>query len=354
MNKWIFKVFFIWRIGLVLITWLGRRFVPSRPDFFGPSPWANFDGIHYLSIARNSYFQYQQAFFPLYPWLMRWISVFSRSYLFSGLLISHLFLIIALILFYKLIRLDFSEKVAKRSLIYLLIFPTSFYFASVYTESFFLALVLVSFYAARKKKWWWAGIFGALASATRFVGIFLLPALLSEACQQKKDKKNLSLCLIPCGLLAYMWYLNKTVSDPFYFIHVQPIFGAQRTGGKIILLYQVFWRYLKMLLTVDRSSLTYFIVVLESLIASGFLALLTLVYRRRLRLSYFIFAGLAYLLPTLTGTFSSLPRYVLVCFPCFIFLGMIENKVIHSILYSLFSIILIICVILFTRGYWVA
>jgi len=370
--KFIGIIFVAWRLILLLIAWVGSYFIPLREDYLGGGilnylknpllwSWANFDGVHYLIIAKQGYYQYQQAFFPFYPYLIRYLATFTKNYLFSGLLISHLLFFVALFLLYKLIRLDFSQGVVKRSLVYLLVFPTSFYFGSLYTESLFLALVVGSFYTARKKQWGIAGILGALASATRLAGIFLFPALLIEWWEQNKKSKTknvkslLPLFLIVFGLLFYMWYLDRTVDDPLYFIHVQPFFGAQRTGGKLILLYQVFWRYLKMLVTVEKLTPTYFACLLEFFSGLAFLVLTIFTYLR-LRRSYFVFMALAFLVPTLTGTFSSLPRYVLICFPGFILLSLWSEK--YRWLKRLYPVVavafLVVSVILFTRGFFVA
>jgi len=335
--------------------------LPLREGFLGESIWANFDGVHYLTIARRGYQIFQQAFFPFYPYLIRYLNTFIKDYLISGLLISHFSLFISLFLLYRLVRLDFGGRIAKRSLIYLLLFPTSFFFGSLYAESLFSALVLGSFYAARKKQWGIAGILGAFASATRFVGVFLFPALLIEWWKQhgrmkKKDLNSiLPLFLIAFGFLVYMWYLKRTVGDPLYFIHVQPLFGVQRTGGKIILLYQVFWRYFKMLVTVEKLTPTYFVCVLEFLTGATFLVLTLFAYLRRW-FSYVTFMAFAYIAPTLTGTLSSMPRYVLVLFPGFILLAIWAEKYRWlRILYPIIAgILLIISTILFTRGYFVA
>ena len=370
--KFILAAFLIWRTGLILSAFIGIRFLPSRgdylgwkPDFYPTNPllwcWANFDGVHYLNIAQGGYGLYQQAFFPLYPYFLRWLApVFSKDYLLSGLFISHLAFIACLYLLYKLVKLDFKERIAKRSILYLLLFPTSFYFGSVYTESLFLALVLSSFYTARRKKWLIAGILGAFASATKFVGIFLFPALLIEWYQSRRESKNediksfLPLLFIGFGLLFYMWYLQKTTGDPLYFIHVQPFFGAERTGGRIILLYQVFWRYFKMILT-TKADVLYFAVWTELLASILFLALSVFAYLR-LRFSYFVFMVLAYITPTLSGTLSSMPRYVLTLFPGFILLALLAEKYRWlKIIYPIIGgILLIIATILFTRGYFVA
>ncbi len=366
--KYILVIFLIWRAALIVIAALGINFFPSKIDYLGGGAdnyynqpllwsWANFDGVHYLHIAQQGYYQFEQAFFPFYPYLIRGISpLFLGNFLLAGLTISHLTFLLSLYLLYKLIKLDFEEKIAKRALIYLVLFPTSLYFGSVYSESLFLALVLGSFYAARKNRWLLAGMLGAFASATRLAGIFLFPALLIEWWIQSRGKlKNLApLFLTFLGLVAYMGYLDKTTGDPLYFIHVQPFFGAERAVEKLVLLYQVFWRYLKMILT-TRFDVLYFSVWLELVAGVLFLALTALTYLK-LRLSYFVFMILAYITPTLTGTFSSMPRYVLVLFPGFILLALLaEKRRWLRIAYPLIGgILLIASVILFTRGYWVA
>jgi len=151
-----------------------------------------------------------------------------------------------------------------------------------------------------------------------------------------------------------MRFLQIQFGDPFMFFHVQPYFGAGREGDKLILLYQVFWRYFKMLWTVQKLSFTYFVVVLEFLVGLGFLALLFLGYRKRVCFSYLVFAFFSYLTPTLTGSFSSMPRYALTLFPCFITLGLTENKIIRYLLLVISFLLLIVCTILFSQGYWIA
>src|SRR5258706_5842641 len=93
---------------------------------------------------------------------------------------SNCIFLVSLFVFYKIIRFDYPKKVAYLSLVALLVFPTSFFFGSVYTESLFLFLSLLSFYFARKKWWILAGISGMLLSGTRIVGIAIFPVLLWE------------------------------------------------------------------------------------------------------------------------------------------------------------------------------
>jgi len=374
MIKFVLLLFIFWQIAINVVSFVSAQVLPLREGFNYIDPtmrnpvglWnrANFDGVHYLNIAKNGYGVYEQAFFPLYPRLIRFFSqFFDGKELIAGIFISNFALLVSLFLFYKIVLLDWDEVTAKSSLVFLLLFPTAFFFGMVYTESVFLLLVLGCFYAARKRNWFMAGVLGGLASYTRLVGIFLLPALLIEWWQtenwegvgRKWEKlvKATPIFFAPLGLLWYMRFLWQKYGDPLMFVHVQPFFGAERSGGKIILLYQVFWRYLKMILT-TKSDVLYFVVWLELLMAIFFLFLMVFSYKEKIRLSYLVFSVIAFLTPSLSGTFSSMPRYVLVLFPIFIYLGRIKNPLLKKIVYAIFVFLEIVCASLFLRGYWVA
>src|SRR3989344_378045 len=190
---------------LAFVIWRLFLFIPVNQ--FSLAPWANFDGLHYLSIAINGY-TFDGRFFPLYPFLIKLFSLpfnFPEAFIYSGFLISNLFFLLSLILFYKLVKMNFSEKVAKESLIWMLIFPTSFFFVSVYSESLFLFLTLLSFYFAQKSKWVFASIAGFFLGITRLTGMFILPSLIYEFLKKEKSNplKIFPLFLIPAGLISF-------------------------------------------------------------------------------------------------------------------------------------------------------
>lgn len=340
MKKFLIKPWLIW-ISILTLVSLG---VALCDKYFFPYPnfdelikkgfnqpliwsWGGFDGVHYLDIAENNYAtSLTEAFFPVFPFI---VSLFSwtKSLLISGLILNRFLSLIVVYLFYKLARLDYSKLVAQKSLLLLLLFPTSFFLISFYNESLFLILILSSFLLARKQKWLFASLLAAIASGTRLVGVFMFPALLFELYQQKKLKPKyiliISISLLGIGL--YMFYLYQKFGDPLRFFTVQADFGASRSSTKFILLYQVFWRYLKMFLTVDLRSILFYRVSLEFL--SGLATpIILFLSRKKIRPSYLIFGWLAYLTPTLTGTFSSLPRYVLVIFPIYLYLAKTLSK----------------------------
>ncbi len=371
--------FAAWRLVLSIFLYFSSLWLPLQKDFLGggintylSSPqlwaWLNFDGEHYLAIAREGYKPLSYFFFPLYPVLIRFISFSNLSHplAISGLLISHFSILIALIGLWKIIKLDFNSKVARTTLILLLLFPTSFYFASYYTESLFLALVVWSFYFARTQNWLLAGTLGALASATRIVGIFLLPALIVEYYLQNKKNfpsKNIkkifsffAVLLIPLGIFSYMYFLYHKTGDPLIFKKNLEIYGEQRSSN-LIILPQVFYRYIfKILPSLNTYWPMTFTILLEFTLASLFL-LLSVIGFYRLRPSYWIFLIGGYLAPTFSGSFSSMSRYVLVLFPGFILLSFLVlrlPKSVQTILLALSFTCLAVTSSLFFRGYWVS
>lgn len=376
--KIIISIFIIWRLLLVLWAVLVIKFLPYANDglflgggmrIYSKAPnlfaWANFDGEQYLSIAVFGYKNLQQAFFPVYPKL---IAIFS--YLFSGnvdnhffystifgLIISNLALLCCLILLFKLVSVDYPKKIAYWTIIALLTFPTSFFLGSLYSESLFLLLTLSSFYFARKKKWVLAGIFGGVASATRIFGILILPALILEAYQQKQSFKNAwGIFLVPLGLLSYMTYLWVSIGDSIAFYHLQKIVGEQHQYG-IVFLPQIYYRYIKILVTTDIPVTLYQTVVLEFIIGITFILLPVYGFFKKIRLSYLFFAVTGLLMPSIPGSFSSLPRYVLVLFPSFIALAFYLVSLpfwARIIICVILSLILGVETNLFIRGYWVA
>ena len=84
------------------------------------------------------------------------------------------------------------------------------------------------------------------------------------------------------------------------------------------------------------------------------LIMMILAHKQKIRKSYLKFSWLALILPTLTGTLSSMPRYILVIFPIYVVLANIRNRLIKVIITILFIILLMISTVLFTRGYWLS
>ena len=381
-----------WRLLLFITLLIAISAVPLQVNFLGGGKvnyllypylwsWANFDGEHFLAIARDGYKPLTYFFFPLYPVLIRSLANLFGSafvgYAFSGLIISNLSFFIGLIGLIRLVRLDYSDNIVRTTLLLILLFPTSFYFGSLYSESLFFALSVWTFYFARREQWLFVGTLGGLAAITRLVGIALFPALLAELYVLQKNKKiksgnpylMKSLCailLIPMTLLMYMFYIKTNTGDALDFLHNVAIYGQQRSSN-LILLPQVFYRYIFKIL--PNINYSYFPVVFTTwlefltavifslLVVFGLLAAVGKLNKVRIRLSYAVYLLVAFLIPTLSGSFSSLPRYVVILFPAFIILSLYLSKqsvIVRGSVYLLLFICLGIATSLFVRGYWIS
>lgn len=359
----IIALFLTWRIFIFALAFLSPLFIPNfgatfpyyedrligsgLPHFLWS--FGNFDGVHYLGIAKVGYaYQFTQAFFPLYPIIIKLTSLaFFGNLLISALVVSNTLFLVGLVFFFKLIKENFNSKTAYWSIIFLLAFPTSYYFGSVYTEGLFFALITISFYLAQNNKSFLASIFGSFASATRLIGLFLAPGLYLI----KNLKNKYFLLLIPLGLILYMVYLKLQFNNPIYFLTSQEIFGQARSTTKVILLPQVYYRYFQII--ISASGLPLYNAIFELVCTTFALAVLLFNYKK-IKKEWLVFSLLSIITPTLTGTFASMPRYVLLAFPLFIYLAQLKNTTIKIIILILFISSLCVATTLFTQGYWVA
>ena len=358
--KFVCIAYALWRITLGLAALLSVKFIPLRVGFLGAIPWSNMDGVHYIEIAKHGYFQYGEAFFPLYPFLIRMLATYTFfSYEAAGLLISHIGFLAGLLLLYRMI-VRHSKALARWTIVFLLAFPTAFFYAAVYTEGLFFFLIVASVALAKEKRWFAAGICGALAAATRVVGITTLVLVAWEYWQNKPKRIRLSdiasIAIIPLGLLCYMWYLYRMTGDPFMFFHVQPMYGANRSGNAIIFLPQVFWRYGKIIFTafLKPTAESYVVSVFECLFTIGAYVLLYIGWRSKEKMSYLIYAICVLTIPTFTGTLSSMPRYIVSVFPLFIVLGRLVPTSFKVTLVVLFGILQMVAAMVYLRGWFVA
>lgn len=378
-----------WTGWLFLLAWIAPIFISYQPSFPYATTllknfdlpqllysWANFDGVHYLTIISKGYMGTGliQAFFPVFPLLVRSMSSFISNPVIAGLAFNTIIGYFLLKAWQKLVDIETKYQARQWSIYLLFLFPTAFFLNALYSEALFLLFIILSFLSAREDKWLKAGLFAAVASATRVVGIFLIPALLVELWLQKvpyfdqtasfffklkkfvqnNQTKILKIMLGILGLLGYMLYLQIKFHDPLYFYHVQSEFGSGREES-LILYPQVVWRYLKILWTARPFDLKYYAYFQEFLV--GTLGLLAIIWSWfKVRKSYVVFSALVFLLPTLTGTFSSMPRYILASFSIFLLLiKILADKPRLRIAWLAFStLFLIINTILFIQGYWVA
>ena len=316
------------------------------------------DSSHYIEIARNWYPDTGEnriliVFLPLYPLLIRLLT-FDFSYVnLVALIISNTAFLIGAIYLYKLVRLDYGDDDAFRSVLYFSIFPTAYFFCAIYTESLFILFVLSSFYYARNSKWMFAGILGMLASLTRIFGIVLFPALIIEYLNQKKWKVGeiksdvMSLFIIPAGSGIYL-LLNYIVFNDFLaFIRIQKENWFQSFSNPVKTIINSYgtisWATFPDVITIGYAQIVFSILGIAVIVWSVF----------NLRPSDSFYSFITWFIATSTSFAISIPRFVLMIFPVFIFLSIMGRKELANYLILLFcSILLTIFTIWFSMGRW--
>lgn len=345
------SIFIIWVLAILAIFFFGFSNFPHSGKFSN-NFWdnlGNWDGGHYLGIAKAGYSEkFQYAFFPLYPLATAAVNQITQNYLMAAILISFLSVFLGMHLLYKLIALDYDKKIAEKTVFLLLIFPTSFYFLTAYSEGLFFLLCLTALFFLRKGNLKLAVLAAVLASATRLAGLALVLGLILEVWITRGiNKTNWYIFLAPLGFIIYCWYLFNTTGDLFYFMTAQ--LNWQRS---LVLPVIGFWEALKSLST--PGFITQNFNVFLDLIFAVFGVGMIIRSFRFLPISYGIYGLISLLLPLFTPQLSSMPRFLLPVFPIFILLALVKNQRI-ILAYQIISLMLLSAYsILFINGYWVS
>lgn len=205
------------------------------------APLGRWDSVWYLAIAADGYDgASREAFFPLYPLVVKVAGIPFGSALVGGALASTALLGVALVLLHRLVALDHGRAVARNAVLVTALFPMSFFFSAVYSESLFLSVSIGAVYAARRERWAWAGALGLLAATTRSAGVLLLVPLAMIylwgtgrprlRTMRRLRPDVLWLALVPLGLASYCGFLALAGHDPLAPFRAQEVWFRSFAG----------------------------------------------------------------------------------------------------------------------------
>ena len=327
-------------VAYVAVTYFAW-FHPANGPAFGQLllTWRRYDAIWYAEIARLGYDNPDRfaapVFFPLYP-ALGWVvdHVLPGGTTTALQLVSAAALLATLVVFYRLVELEFDTQIAGRAIWLLMLFPTAFFLALGFNESLFMALMLGSVYAMRRSHWWLAGALGGLASLTRSVGFLLALAFVFEYLRQREFSLRriridvLAVGLIPAGLAAYMLYLWAVVGDPLAFTNRMDTWGRHLAWPWTAFVQTFQWVPDKPLL---HNNNLHMLLDLGLVVFVTVFVVLALVGPWKMRRDQLMLPllGLALILysttfppwPSRNEPFMGAPRYVLEAFPAFIVLA---------------------------------
>lgn len=276
--------------------------------------WERFDTLWYLHIARYGYDRPDAVvFYPLYPRLIK-LGSFLSPPIIVALVISTVGAFFIFWGFQVLLRPEIMRAQLRRSLVWYVLWPSSFIFFAAYPESLLLAFMLWSLYFARKGNWLAAVVLAVAAELTKAAGVIVLVPLLIFA-TRRRSANALWLLAAPLGALAF------------------PAWVRWSGHGAISAVYGDYWR------TVPSPPWATLWVAIHAivhrfdvLLAFNFVSLIIIcvfVGLARIRLEYKLFAIAAILLFLCKQTsppLQSMMRYVLIVFPAFVGLGQMLGK----------------------------
>lgn len=134
------------------------------------------------SFTKEETVSLSYAFFPFYPMVTR-VFIVPLSLLgmnqvatatLAAVIVSALGALMGMLALYELTRDSLGEEGALRAAFYLLIFPTGFFMAQVYTEGLFVGLAFGSLAFLKRGNWFMAAMLAGFATLTRAVGVALV------------------------------------------------------------------------------------------------------------------------------------------------------------------------------------
>lgn len=319
--------------------------------------WNRWDALRHVRIAEVGYTNVGDARadlvgFPLYPWLVRLFSSVFQDTQLSAFVVAGLATIAACLLIHKLTGLDETDAVARNSVWFLLIFPTSYFLHINYNESLFIALTLGCFLAARRKNWMVAGIVGVFLCMTRMNGLVIIPALMIEAIHQYWEDRRWNwnwgyMLLMPLGFVVYLLVNRHVTGDLFAFIDVGRVMFFKSLAAPwvgIINVYNGMWAEPPSGALMNHVMEVVFIVL-------GFVCIFF--SARLLRPAYTVWIAGNWLLFTSVGFILSVPRYTLILFPIYILFAKLAQRPFWYSVITVWSLTLLALFIgQFVRGPW--
>jgi hypothetical protein len=328
-------------------------FPPPRPRPF-PMPFASaklaetfaaWDSGWYFDIAQRGYYwtpsgQSSLAFFPLYPMLMRALAWpfggSDRALWMAGIVLSYACLFLGLAVLHRLTATTIGNReTARRTVLYLAVFPFAYFFTQVYTESLFLLMSVSAVAAAVASRWGWAGLFGALAALTRPNGILIavplgLLALGGRPRITDLARRAAALALVPLGFGAFCAFAYRLSGDPLGWLRAQAQWGytvGNRPWIELMRLLDGLEKHgLYGYFFSDPLAPYYF---LHGVVALAFVALTPSIFTR-VGPALGAYVAVSLYVPLSGNALEGIGRYAATLFPAFMLLGTITSRRVHE------------------------
>lgn len=304
------------------------------------------------------------AFFPFYPLMIRVVAFPLRLLgmtpiaisTVAGVIVSLLGALVAMLSLYDILHDELGDEGGLRAAFYLLIFPSGFYLAQVYTEGLFVGLAFGSLALIRRRQWVGAAVLAACATWTRAVGAALLIPLLiawvqdggGRAILQRFTWKTAGIGMLALSPLAAYLIWNVLLGRQFHEVEAhffsRGLFDLSRSFSA--------WRYALSTLMEDNPQTAVYYWLEFASVALGLAAcLLTLKDYPGIALF-----GLTVVVISFTsGVPQGMIRYVLAVPSIFILLSRLGRSPVFDRAWTTASLLIMgLLVTLYTFDLWVA
>jgi len=224
------------------------RYPVARQNFPGSwllEGWLRWDGNWYRGIVDHGY-QFQNvdsqanvAYFPGYP-LAMWPFAQVMGSALSGILVTFLSGLAAVVGFQRWARARLDPFTTRVAVGLLLLYPFAWYlYGAVYADALFLALAVAAFLLLEAGHPVLAGVVGALAGATRPVGIAVAVGLVLVGIERRGGFRKLralrpgdfGVLLSFGGLAAWSAYQGIRWGNPLLFSDIEGAAGWDQPMG---------------------------------------------------------------------------------------------------------------------------
>ncbi len=317
---------------------------PVNPLTLAVDASVRLDAYWYARVALHGYhfnphYISSIGYFPLYPILIKAVSLLTGNVYVAGVLISTACTFIAVYLFYLWLENRGLEGRIVWVTALMLSFPFAFFFAAMFTESLYLCLALATFVFAERQRWALASAVAFLAVLSRPTALALLPALLVLAWVTRSRAALAPVVASAAALAAFGVYQLAAFGTPLAYVRTHNAPPTSVTPQQV----------LSDLTLHARPGMPSWYLAFMLFWGVFFLALVPTVYKR-FGPVYAVYTAFSVLLP-LASSLPGLERYVLVAFPVFASLSLSPKRRQTILLIVIWFGTEILATAMFARGY---
>lgn len=281
------------------------------------------DAGWYLQIAAHGYvtslhpvtgISPEIAFFPLFPLAVRGVAaVTGLSALAAGVATALVCGAVAAVLIRAVVACLADEEVADRAVALWCFFPGAYVLSLAYSEGLAVACAAACLLALLRRRWVIAGVAAALATATAPDALVLVvccawasaAALRRDSARMRDWRSLVAPVLAPLGALGFWAFLWARTGDPLAWYRVEHLVwhGQIAPGAALSLVARGFTHPLALDLSVPALG------AVVALVGG------VLLWRWRVPVVVWLYAGGVLTLAVLSGPQGARPRFLLAAFP---------------------------------------